>query len=275
MTGLLFGTGGTPHSAKTSSTISGIERIAELGLGCMEVEFVQRVNMSPPLALLVGEEARRRGVTLTVHAPYYINLNAKEAEKVVASRERLLRSARIAALFNAHGVAFHAAFYLGDPPATVFNILRDRLREIVAELRAEGSRVLLRPELMGKPSQFGTLQEIIELCAQVEGLAPCFDFAHWHARTGRFNSYEEFHAALDLIEGGLGREGLENMHIHLSGNNYGLKGEKNHVPLEETDLNYRDLLRALKERKAAGVVICESPNLEEDALLMQREYLKL
>lgn len=275
MEGLRFGTGGVPLSTRPATTRAGIQRIAELGLGGMEVEFVQRVNMSPQQALLVGEEARSRGVTLTVHAPYYINLNAKEAEKVVASRERLLRSARIAALFNAHGVAFHAAFYLGQPPATVFNVLRDRLREIVAELKAEGSWVWLRPELMGKPSQFGTLQEVIELCAQVEGLAPCFDFAHWHARTGRFNSYEEFHAALDLIEEGLGREGMENMHIHLSGINYSNKGERNHISLEESDLNYRELLRALKESKAAGVVICESPNLEEDALLMQQEYLKI
>lgn len=275
MEGLLFGTGGVPLSTRPATTLAGVQRIAELGLSCMEIEFVQRVNMTLELAAMVGEEARRADVTLTVHAPYYINLNAQEAEKVAASRERLLKSARVASIFRAHGVAFHAAFYLGQPPPKVFQTVRHHLEEIVAQLKAEDSWVWLRPEVMGKPSQFGTLEEVIQLCRDVDGLAPCFDFSHWHARTGRFNSYPEFHLALDLIEAGLGRQGLENMHIHLSGIAYGKKGELKHLKLEESDFNYRGLLMALKERQAGGVVICESPSLEEDALLLQRGYRAL
>ena len=87
--GLLFGTAGTPLSSKAQSTQAGIERIHELGLGCMEVEFVQGVRMSPQSAHAVGEAAANRGVMLSAHAPYYLNLNAREPEKTAASRERM------------------------------------------------------------------------------------------------------------------------------------------------------------------------------------------
>ncbi|TRZ49650.1 MAG: hypothetical protein D4S01_08195, partial [Dehalococcoidia bacterium] len=113
MAGLLFGTGGTPHSAQTPSTISGIERIAELGLGCLEIEFVQGVRMGEAGARQVAEVATRLGVKLSAHAPYFINLNAHESEKIRASQERILQTARIASLCGANSIVFHAAYYLG------------------------------------------------------------------------------------------------------------------------------------------------------------------
>lgn len=272
---LLFGTGGTPHSSRSPSTESGIERVAELGLGCMEVEFVRGVRMNGKVAQAVGEVAKKRGVKLTAHGPYFINLNAHEEEKVVASRERIIHTARIASLLGAQGIVFHAAYYLNDPPPVVYARVKGILEETVRVLRAEGNRVLLRPETTGKGSQFGTVEEVLNLSAEIEGVAPCIDFAHWHARTGRFNSYEEFAALLKQVEDRLGRLALEHMHIHVSGIEYGRQGEIKHLNLKESDLRYVELLKALKELEVKGVVICESPNLEGDALLLQETYNSL
>jgi deoxyribonuclease IV len=135
---------------------------------------------------------------------------------------------------------------------------------------------LLRPELMGKTSQFGSLEELLGLCSEVEGLAPCIDFAHLHARTGKYNSYYEFKSVLAQVERKLGRSALDNMHIHLSGISYSNKtGELMHLNLKEADLKYTELLQALKEMDVKGAVICESPNLEEDALHLQETYHKV
>ena len=101
---------------------------------------------------------------------------------------------------------------------------------------------------------------------------PVFDFSHIHARTQQYNTTEEFTEVMENIEKYLGREGLNNMHIHLSGINYTEKGERNHIILEESDMNYKDLLKVWKEFKIKGIVISESPNIEEDALLMQKTY---
>ncbi len=272
MAGLLFGTAGIPRSTKIKSTQSGIERIAELGLGCTEMEFVQGVRMSETGAHLVAETAAKAGVKLSAHAPYFINFNAREAEKIKASQERLLQTAHIALLCGAESIVFHAAFYLGDSPEKAYNTVKKYLRETLTQLKKENNRVWIRPEIMGKPSQFGTVEEILNLCAELEGLAPCIDFAHWHARTGEFNSYREFTSILLQIEEKLGRAALDNMHIHVSGIAYGGKGEIKHLNLRESDFQYAELLEALKDYDVKGIVICESPNLEEDALLMQATY---
>jgi len=275
MAELLFGTGGTPHSAKSSSTISGIERVAELGLGCMEIEFVQGVRMGEAGAVEVGETAARTGVKLTAHAPYFINLNARELEKVRASQGRLLQAARIASLCGAESVIFHAAFYLGDPPEEAYNKVKKYLEEVMYQLKRGNCPVLIRPEIMGKGTQFGTLEEVLNLSTELEGVAPGIDFAHWHARTWKFNSYQEFTSILLQVKERLGRAALDNMHIHVSGIDYGDKGERKHLNLKESDFQYVELLKALKDCEARGVVICESPNLEEDALLLQATYSDL
>ena len=273
--GLLFGTAGIPNSSRERTTQSGIERIHELGMGCMEVEFVQGVRMSPQTARDVGNVAARRGIRLSAHAPYFINLNAQEMEKVAASQERIIQTARITSVFGGDSVVFHPAFYLKDEPSKVYATVKKNLEQIVTKLRAEGNRVWIRPEVMGRGSQFGTLDEVLQLSAEVPGVAPALDFAHWHARTGKANSYNEFMAILKKIETKLGRKALDNMHIHLSGISYGPKGEKKHVDLDESDLKYEELMRALKDFKVGGILICESPNLEEDAQLLQQTYRKL
>ena len=272
MPGLLFGTGGTPHSAKTNTTIDGIKRIAELKLGCMEVEFVQGVRMGEAGARLVAETAAREKVKLSAHAPYFINLNAHEPEKIRASQDRIIQTARIASLCGAESIVFHAAFYLGDSPGEVYTRVRESLVEVMHRLNRENNRVWVRPEIAGKPSQFGNLEEVLDLCAELERVAPCIDFAHWHARTGAFNSYPEFASILQRVKERLGRAALDNMHIHISGIAYGEKGEVKHLNLKESDFQYTELLQALKVYDAQGIVICESPNLEVDALLLQETY---
>jgi len=274
--GLLFGTGGVPISAQSRSTEAGIESIAELGLGCMEVEFVQGVKMSPEVAVSVGALAAKKNVVLTAHGPYFVNLNAVEPQKVHMSKERILQTARIAALFGARSITFHAAFYLKSTPAETYAVVKKQLQQVVNTLHKEGNRVMISPEITGKLSQFGTIEELLKLSSEIEGVLPCIDFSHWHARTGKANSYQEFSGILDQVERKLGRRGLDNMHIHLSGIAYGKKGEIKHLMLPESNLRYAELLKALKERKAKGVVICESaPYLEQDALLLQQTYHEL
>ncbi len=272
MAGLLFGTGGTPHSVKTASTIDGIKRIAELGLGCMEIEFVQGVKMGEAGARLVAETAAKERIKLSAHAPYFINFNAHEPEKIKASQGRILQTARIAAICGAESIVFHPAFYLGDLPEKAYNTVKNHLRVTLEQLKQENNRVWIRPEVMGKLSQFRTVEEIVDLCTELEGLAPCIDFAHWHARTGRFNSYREFTSILLQIKERLSRAALDNMHIHVSGIAYSKKGETKHLNLKESDFQYIELLKALKDYDVKGLVICESPNLEEDALLLQATY---
>jgi deoxyribonuclease-4 len=275
MNKLYFGTAGAPRNPSNLSTVDGIKRIAELGLDCLEVEFVQGVRMSTETAQQIAVVAANRNIRLSVHAPYYINLNAHELEKVKASQVRLIQSARAALLCGARDVTFHAAYYMGSSPEKTYDVVKKYLLEVIEQLTKEKIGVTLRPEVMGKLSQFGTLDELLSLSTEMNGVSPCIDFAHWHARTGKYNSYEEFSGVLAKIEKRLGKRALENMHIHVAGIAYGNKGELNHLNLQDSDFKYEELLMALNDFRVGGLLICESPNLEDDARLLQTTYINL
>jgi len=274
---LLFGPGGIPLSATDKTNPGGVLRCAELGLGCMELEFVYGANITAEQAAKTRAAALETGVKLSVHAPYFINLNSKEEEKVVASITRILQSARKGAAAGADQVIFHAAFYLKDDPEAVFQIVKKHLTDIRDTLLKEKlGHVILRPELTGKPSQFGTLEELIRLSREVEGVLPCVDFSHYYARyAGRYKEYDDYCHVLETIGAGLGDDTLKTLHIHLSGIEYTPKGERKHLVASKSDFQYKDVLRSLKEFGAGGRVICESPNVEEDAQLFKKTYGEL
>lgn len=269
---ILFGTGGIPRSTKGKSSVSGIKRIRELSLDCMELEFVQGVRMGEKGARDVLEVALKKNVALSVHAPYYINLNSYDKEKIKASLERIYQAARIGSLCGAESIVFHAAFYQKSSKQDTYKKVSETLKELTGRLRDEGIPAVLRPETMGKRTQFGTLEEVLALSAEIEGVMPCLDFSHMHARVGKENTHSEFMIILSKVEEVLGKEGLSNMHIHVSGIEYDRNGEKKHLTLKESDFNYPELLRAFNEFETRGLLICESPVLEEDALLLRKTY---
>lgn len=269
---LRFGPAGTPHSSRTSSSQDGIGRVAELGLEHMELEFVQSVRMGEKTAGQIREKAQGLGITLSAHAPYYINLNSKEQDKLAASRERLLQTARVGRLCGARSVAFHPAFYGGDPPEEVYQRVKGQLELVLEQLRTEGNPIFVRPEVMGRHAQFGDLTETLRLCREL-GLQPVIDWGHQHARSnGKYNTFPEFAAVLDQMSEALGSEALQNVHFHVEGIEYNHTGERKHLTFAESDFNYREFLQALLHRQVKGMVVCESPNLEDDAMLLQRTY---
>ncbi|MBT7902899.1 TIM barrel protein [Candidatus Woesearchaeota archaeon] len=279
---LLFGTAGIPHSTIKPTTINGIKRVRELGLDCMELEFVRRVNISLEKAPELKEVALKNNVELTCHGQYYINLHSLEKEKIEASIQRVLNAARSAWFSGGHSVTFHAAYYMKQDPKKVYEVVKEKIKQIVKTLQDESIPIWIRPETTGKGTQWGTYQEITKLSEEIEQVLPCIDFSHVHARIAgpeenskRYNNYEEFSKILTHVESKLGRTALDNMHIHVSGINYGPKGERNHLILKESDLKYQELMKSFKDFNLKGCVICESPNIEEDALLLQKTYNEL
>ena len=273
---LKFATAGIPLSTQPRETLNGIKRVKELGLAGMELEFVRNVNVSEQLALKAKELAHSLGVTLTCHGSYFINLNSAEKEKREASIQRILAAARRARQSGAYSLTFHAAFYQKTKPKEAYENVKESLGKIVEILKSESNKIWVRPETTGKPTQFGTLEEIIALSEELPQLMPCIDFSHLHARSnGKMNSYKEFSSVFEKLEAGLGKMALKEMHCHVSGIAYSEKGERNHLNLKESDFNYIELLRAFRDFNAAGVVVCESPSIEGDALLLKSEYSKL
>jgi len=242
----------------------------------MELEFVRSVNISSEKAPLINSVREKNNVVLTCHAPYFINLNSPESKKVDASLKRIFDSAKIASLCGAWSVCFHPGFYLSSSHTQTFDVIKKQFSVIESFLDEHSLDIWVRPETTGKPSAFGSFDELVELCSSFDKILPCVDFAHVYARSsGSFNSTEEWNSLLSSYEKHLGKQSLQKMHIHLSGIAYSDKGEKHHLVLKESNLKYVDLLKVLKDFSVKGVVVCESPNLEQDALLLKSTFENL
>ncbi|MDD5089470.1 MAG: TIM barrel protein [Candidatus Wallbacteria bacterium] len=270
-----FGTAGFPLSTpKNGGAIEALSRVRSLGLDGMELEFVRGVWLNPEKGKAIA--AASTGLFLSAHAPYYVNLNSPDPAVVGASQKRIVAAAAAAASAGAIAVVFHPGFFMKTPGKEALSAVTDRLKELHAVLTEQGICINLAPETTGKPSQIGSLDEILSLCLLVPGCRPCIDFSHLFARSnGQFNSKEDFSSALDKIAFSLGAEALTRLHMHVSGIDYTAKGEKKHILLSETKFNWQGLLAVLKERNCSGTLICESPNLEEDALRLKDYYHSL
>lgn len=269
---LNFLTAGVPLRAGNKGYSEGFKVLDEMGLDGLELEFVRGVRISDKSR----ETVKATTKIITAHAPFYVNLNAREEDKLEASVQRIIETAEVANELGGFSITFHAGYYLGQEAELTYTNIRSKIQIITDELAKTGNKIWIRPETTGKATQWGDLEEIIRLSKEFETVLPCVDFSHLHARyNGISNTYDEFCAIFEQIGNELGQAALDNFHAHIAGIEYGAKGEKKHLNLEESDFNYKDLLRAFKEFDIKGAVVCESPNIEDDAKLLKDFYYGL
>jgi deoxyribonuclease IV len=278
MPDFLFGTVGAPISTpkKPGGSVGAIQTLSALGLHAFELGWVQSVRVSEETCALIKKESQVNKVSLSVHAPYFINLNASD-EEWPKSRQRLMDAAHYGYLAGATDIIFHPGSYFERPSVEVLKVAIPRLQGCVSELRAEHNPVTLRPETMGKSALLGSFEDALEMSRSVPGVLPCLDFAHLHARPGdgSINSSSEWSSLIEKYAQILGSVSLHALHIHLSGIEYSAKGEKNHLPLRESDLHLSELFRVLKSASCRGRILCESPVMEKDAIYMMELWESL
>ena len=269
---LNFITAGMPLKTGKGSYLEAFDILRDMNLDGLEMEFVHGVRISDKSKDIVKNASDE--FVFTAHGPFYINLNSQEEEKIDASVQRIIETVQVAQEVGAYSITYHAAFYMGKDKEDVYKQVSKQTQRII---NAVGNTdVWIRPETTGKATQWGDFEEIIRLSKEFEPVLPCVDFSHIHARTaGEYNTYDEFAHVLDRIGTELGSSALENFHAHVAGIEYTSKGERQHLNLKDSDMNYKDLMKALKDFGVKGVVVCESPNIEDDAILMKDYYLSL
>ena len=272
---LHFSIAGIPETTpKPTDIFKGLRRTKEMGLDGMELEFVHSIWLNPTSAPKVDQLRQELGLVLTIHAPYYINLNSPNNKTKYGSLNQIFRSAEIGAMAGVYSVTFHPGYYLTDSKEDTYTHVHHMLEKLQQQLADKKiPDIYIRPETTGRVSQFGELDELLTLSKDFPFFVPCVDFAHLYARAnGKHNTLIEFQEILDKVEKALGEKGIHNMHIHYSGIEYTEKGERKHLPLQESDGDYKTLLKVLKERDVKGVLVCESPIRDTDTSLLQRTY---
>lgn len=269
---LIFGVSGIPPDMNSEEANFLFRLLKDSRLKCAEISFVQGPGVKTKNIALTGKAAKENNILLSSHAPYFMNLNARENSLIRKSMMVIYETARLSHIMKADSVVFHPGFYMKETSEKVLQNIYERVKKIRQYMTENNINVILRPETMGNRTQFGTVDELLNLCESIEGVMPCFDFSHIHARSGNDNTYEEFQCIFETIEKKLGKEGLKNMHCHISGIEYTNLGEKKHTHLMASDMNYTDLMKVFYEFKAKGRIICESPDPYGDACLLKYTY---
>jgi len=231
---------------------------------CAEIEFTRGVNLTKDKAEQIRTIAKRNNLILSVHAPYFINLNSTEVDKVKASIKRIIDSAIAAKEIGAEKVVFHPGYYTTKSKTETYDNIRDNIAQIQDYLDENNISVELLPETTGKLSQFGSLPELVKLHDDI-GINFCIDFAHIYAyHLGRI-SYVEIVNEI---------QSFKNIHSHFSGIEFGARGELRHLHIK-ADTSIK-LIEALHNSALKRItMISESPLSYEDALLLIDQRNKL
>ena len=275
MAKIFLGPAGNCISAEDRSTISSLKHLAQLKLNAQEIEFVRNVYLNSKGAKEVGALAEELKIRLSIHAPYFINLSSMDKKVIEASKKRIWDSVVRADEMKAEIVVFHPGYYSGFPPDKTFELVKEACEDLADRMKVHGIKnVLLGLETTGKVSQFGTLEENIEISKEVDGCVPALDPAHLFARDGGKIDYSEMFEKMKPLK-------LSHLHIHFSGIKWrpvkltGKGNEWHHMEIKTDQPPFEPLAREILKRKLDVTIICESPVLEQDSLVMKKTFEKL
>ncbi len=251
-----FGPAGIGSAADAEKVL---EQYKKLGFKICEIAFTYSAYIKKDDAKRIGKKAKELGIDLTIHAPYFINLNSNEKEKVEASKKRILKCCEIGEELGVKRVVFHPGYYGKNKEETYENI-KKQIKEILEHIKKKNWKIKISPETMGKVNVFGSVEEISNLVKDT-GCDFCIDFAHILARDKKVD-YTKIKKLFPQKQ----------WHCHFSGIVYGEKGEKHHKTTEKKE--WETLLKNLPKDKEISIV-CESPTLIEDSIEALRIYEKL
>ena len=254
--------------------------LENMGLDLYEYSCAKGVKISPAKAKVIGEEAVKHGIGLSIHAPYYINLSTDDEEKRAKSINYIMETLRVADIMGADKIVVHSGACAKMPRETAMGYAEITLKKAVEQAKSEGLyHIHICPETMGKINQLGTLEEVMRLCLIDESFIPTIDFGHLHTRgLGCLNTVEDFANVLDTMENMLGRDRASHFHSHFSRIEYTTGGEKMHRTYDETDYgpDFDPLAELICKRNLSPTIICESKGtMARDALIMKNIYLKI
>lgn len=276
-----FGPAGTADSFEAmgyKKTVQIAEYVERMGLNAFEYQCGRGVRVNPDTAATLKDEFSRRGLRMSLHAPYYISLSGVEEDKRLASIGYILESARAARLLGADRIIVHSGSCSKITREQALVLAKDTLKRAMEALDSEGlGDIAVCPETMGKMNQLGTLDEVLELCGVDDRLIPCIDFGHLNARTlGGMKTTEDFRVVLDSIKNKLGSDRLKTFHSHFSKIEYTENGgEKRHLTFEDKVYgpDFDPLAELIVQYGCTLVIICESAGTQSEDAAAMRDML--
>ena len=275
-----FGPGGNSDAFKIwggKSTLDAPRFVSEIGLDAYEYEAGNGIAASAGMLSAIGKEAKKYGVKMSFHTPYFISLSGVEEEKRLKSIKYIADSLDAARLLGADIIVVHTGSAAKISRDEAMRLAADTLVKTLNSVDTYGIKIGL--ETMGKQNQLGTLDEVLELCRIDSTFAPVVDFGHLNARDcgGVFVTSDDYMKVFDKIDRKLGAEYAEKLHCHFSTIEWTDKGEKKHLTFSDDIYgpDYEPLMDALVKGNLHPTIISESAGTQsDDALLMKKCYVE-
>lgn len=248
------------------------------GLEAYEYSFGRGFTMSHDTAKILGENAKKHDILISLHAPYYVNLANESQEMVEKSFSYITKGLEYLKYVNGRDYVVHLAScgkLLRQDALNLTSKRLDEVLELVYSLNLNKNGFIC-PETMGKMAQIGTYKEIIDLCNKDKILVPTFDFGHINCiMQGNLKTIEDYKKIFDYSFEVLGEDKTKNCHIHFSKIEYTQKGEVKHLNLDDNVYgpDFEPLAKVIDKYKLTPTIICESKQrMMEDALLLSNIY---
>ena len=253
------------------------EYLIKMGLDHFEYQCGRGVNIGLDKAEALGKEFKNNGLTISLHAPYYISMSSVEEEKRIKSVDYILQSARAVNAMGGNRIVVHTGSCGKISREEALSLAKDTMVLALDALKNEGlSHIHICPETMGKINQLGTLDEVLALCELDESLIPCIDFGHLNARTlGSIKEQKDFDNILFEIKNRLGEYRAKTFHSHFSKIEYTDGGEKKHLTFDDEVFgpNFEPLMELIAKYNLTPTFVCESAGTQaEDAKAMKDCY---
>ncbi|WHH59651.1 TIM barrel protein [Petroclostridium sp. X23] len=254
--------------------------LKDMGLDAYEYQCSKGVKISEETAVKLGENAKEQGITMSIHAPYYINLASVEPEKRENSKRYIIETMTAARWMGAERIVVHPGSCSKMDRKKALVLAKETLKTTLAQADEMGlGDIHICPETLGKINQLGTLEEILELCMLDERLIPTIDFGHIHARgLGCLIDQSDFEKIFDIMEKALGNDRLKSFHSHFSRIEFTAGGEKKHWCFGDTQYGpeFEPIAEILYRKNLSPTIICESRGtMAEDALELKKIYMKV
>lgn len=274
-----FGPGGNSESFYNEGFKSTLQAPAWLkarGIDAYEYQAGNGLTASIATLKKIGEEAKKHGILMSLHTPYFISLSGIEEEKRLKSIDYISRSLAAAEALNADTIVIHTGSAAKITREEAMTLAADTLTR---NLEVNGSTdIRMGLETMGKINQLGTLDEVLTLCKISPLYYPVVDFGHLNARHigNYFTDCDSYRAIFDRIANTLGDEYAYDLHCHFSKIEYTNAGEKKHLTFADTVFgpSFEPLAEAIVKEGVCPRIICESAGtMAEDALYMKNAWL--
>jgi deoxyribonuclease-4 len=236
-----------------------VKLLLERGYAACELDFESGFWLDYPAAERLGELARTNDIALSVHAPLFAFPGHPDPRKSKQALGALDRTAGLAASCGAELVVIHPGFWLGRDRAGTLDDVVTWLVSLRERLEAKERAVPFGLEVMGRVSELGSIDDVVDVAGRLGWVRPVVDFAHMHATTdGSFTDVDAFAAALESADAVL--EPGAPFHIHFSDIAYANRNETKHLPYGEGTLRADPLRDALDRFERPATVISESPD---------------